>query len=89
MNSKKQVQIESDFHKIIKYETGWFVDAFNQVLYNQLLRQSQRNDDLLFLEIHKKIKQTEEDALSFYDQINKEVGGDQQAAIEFAKLVFE
>ena len=43
----------------------------------------------MFVEIDKKIKQTEEDALSFYEAINSEIGDDRQAAISFTKLVFQ
>ena len=40
MASKPQVQDESDLEKIICYETGYYVNAFNLILYNQLLRQA-------------------------------------------------
>ena len=74
---------------MIHYDTHKFIDAFNQLFFNQLLRQVDRNDNINFAEVEAKITKTEGDAVDFYEQINTQVSSDSDAAAKFLKIVVE
>lgn len=76
-------------YTLIHYETQKFIDAFNTIFFNQLLRQVDRNDLINFTEIETKISTTEEAAVAFYEQINQQVSSDSDAANGFLTLVLE
>ena len=56
----------SDMYNIIHYDQKEYIDAFNQILYNLLLGQIIRNEQVNFDEVKRKITQTEADCEAYY-----------------------
>ena len=67
--SSTDVKAEEDFCKFIYFNQCNYTDAFNLILYNQLFKQAQRNDNLKQGEVNLKIAAAEARALEFYELV--------------------
>ena len=43
-NQNKVVEQEEDLETFIKYDTSYFTEAFNRILFNLMMRQAKRNE---------------------------------------------
>lgn len=56
----------SELYACIFYETQLYIEAFNQILYNMLLLQVTRNNDINLDEVKKKLQEKRVVALEYY-----------------------
>lgn len=75
------------FAEFIYYDQAKYIDAFNQILYNQLLKQAKRNDEVKLQVVDEKIIETEVEAMTFYEKINSQVSGDADSADNFVEII--
>ena len=87
-NQNKVVEQEEDLETFIKYDTSYFTEAFNRILFNLMMRQAKRNEQVQFAEIDRKIKLSAQRSLKQFEDIVNNVDGDIDAANFFTKLVF-
>ena len=73
---------------LVNYKTPKWNDAYNQILYNQLLKTVMNNEESLFKEVDKKLDHGVTEAKAYHAKINKSMKNDEDAAKEFIELIY-
>ena len=72
---------------LVDYNARQWAKAYNQILYNQLLKTVMNNEETLFKDVDKKLANGVKGAKEFHAQINASVKNDEDAAQLFIKVI--
>ena len=74
---------------LVDHNARQWGNAYNQILYNQLLKTVKQNEDTLFKDVDKKIANEVNKAKEFHTKINASVKTDEDAANKFIEVIYE